>query len=226
MIIKSATFVTSAVKPAQYPQTGAPEIAFAGRSNVGKSSLINTLINRRNLVKTSSTPGKTRLINFFAINERFLFVDLPGYGYAKVSKSERSLWGPMVESYLTVRENLKGVIILQDIRREPGKEELDLVDFLHHIRLPFFFIFTKADKLSKNKQVSRVKQVRQQLSLAEAEFVIFSAKTGQGKDRTWQQIARMFDFPPNGAQEKTQKTDLSGDGQADDGRLDKKQETP
>ncbi len=169
-----------------------PEVAFAGRSNVGKSSLINTLLNRKNLVKTSATPGKTRLINFFSINERFVFVDLPGYGYAKVSKQERSLWGPMVESYLGVRETLTGVIILQDIRRSTGQEEYDLVDFLNGIGLPFFFIFTKADKLSKNKQVSRTARIRKTFPLKNDEFVLFSAKTAQGKERTWQQILRML----------------------------------
>lgn len=189
-----------------------PEIAFAGRSNVGKSSLINTLINRKNLVKTSATPGKTRLINFFSINDRFVFVDLPGYGYAKVSKQERALWGPMVEAYLIGRQNLKGVILLQDIRRSPEAEEQDLADFLHHIGVPFFYIFTKADKLSKNKQVSRVKQVRKTFSLKDDEFVIFSSKTGQGKERTWLQIIRL--------------SGIEGDNAPKEMMVDEKQETP
>ncbi len=212
MIITSATFLTSAVKPAQYPETDMPEIAFAGRSNVGKSSLINTLINRKNLVKTSATPGKTRLINFFSINDRFVFVDLPGYGYAKVSKQERALWGPMVEAYLIGRQNLKGVILLQDIRRSPEAEEQDLADFLHHIGVPFFYIFTKADKLSKNKQISRVKQVRKTFSLKDDEFVIFSSKTGQGKERTWLQIIRL--------------SGIEGDNAPKEMMVDEKQETP
>ena len=195
MIVKSATFVTSAVKPEQCPETELPEVAFAGRSNVGKSSLINTLVNRKNLVKTSQTPGKTRLINFFAINERFFFVDLPGYGYARVSKKERSRWGPMVESYLTERDNLKGVVILQDIRREPEAEERDLVGFLNQISLPFIYILTKADKLSKNKQFARKKQLRERFSLQDDDFVVFSAKTAQGKDRTWDNILRLLEIP-------------------------------
>ena len=221
MIIKSATFVTSAVKPAQYPETDLPEIAFAGRSNVGKSSLINTLINRKNLVKTSATPGKTRLINFFSINEEFVFVDLPGYGYAKVSKQERALWGPMVEAYLAGRRNLKGVALLQDIRREPGEEEHDLVDFLHHIGLPFFLAFTKADKLSKNKQISRVKQVQTRLSLQKDDFVVFSAKTGQGKEAIWQHITLMLDIPENSNRDHPVKTEGSGERRANE-----TQETP
>ncbi len=195
MIIKSAIFVTSAVKQPQYPETDRPEIAFAGRSNVGKSSLINTLLNRKNLVKTSSTPGKTRLINFFSINDRFLFVDLPGYGYARVSKQERAQWGPMVESYLTGRKNLKGLAILQDIRREPGVEEKALANFLDTIGLPFFFIITKADKLSKNKQTARLSQIRKHFPPSEDGFILFSAKTTLGKDRAWRQILQMLGLP-------------------------------
>jgi len=192
VIIKSAQFITSAVKPDQYPETVLPEIAFAGRSNVGKSSLINTLVNRKNLVKTSQTPGKTRLINFFEINEQFVFVDLPGYGYARVPATERKQWGPMVEKYLSTRPGLKGMMVLQDIRRTPGKEEHELVSFLHHLGIPFFYIFTKADKLSKNKQSSQVKSIRKELSLTDDEFICFSTKTRQGRDRTWQQIERLL----------------------------------
>lgn len=209
MIIKSAEFITSAVKPEQYPETVLPEIAFAGRSNVGKSSLINTLVNRKNLVKTSQTPGKTRLINFFRINDRFVFVDLPGYGYAKVPASERKQWGPMVERYLRTRPGLKGMMVLQDIRRTPGSEEHELVSFLHHLGLPFFYIFTKADKLSKNKQGSQVRSIRKELSLTDDEFICFSAKTRQGRDRTWQQIERLLgldtDAGPSGADTQSNK---------------------
>jgi GTP-binding protein len=206
VIIKSAEFVTSAVKPGQYPAADLPEIAFAGRSNVGKSSLINTLVNRKNLVKTSATPGKTRLINFFSINEQFVFVDLPGYGYAKVSKQERALWGPMVEAYLAGRRTLKGVILLQDIRRDPGKEEHDLAQFLSHIGLPFLLAFTKVDKLSKNQQTTRLKQIRETFSLQNEDFVLFSSKTGQGKDLTWQRIVRLLEMEEN-------KSDASGEKQ-------------
>lgn len=211
MIIKSAEFITSAVKPDQYPETVLPEIAFAGRSNVGKSSLINTLINRKNLVKTSQTPGKTRLINFFRINDQFVFVDLPGYGYAKVSATERKQWGPMVEKYLNTRPGLKGLMILQDIRRMPGKEEHELVSFLNHLDIPFFYIFTKADKLSKNKQIKQVRSIRDELLLNDEEFICFSAKTRQGRDRTWQQIGRLLELDTeNGptAGENTQSNEI------------------
>ncbi len=191
MLIRSAEFITSAAKPSQYPEGDLPEIAFAGRSNVGKSSLINTLVNRKNLVKTSATPGKTRLVNFFAINGRFVFVDLPGYGYARVSKQERARWKPMVESYLSGRHALRGVILLQDIRRDPGAEEQDLNDFLHHVDLPVLLVFTKADKLSGNRQTARVGQVEKYFSLKRDDFILFSAKTGQGKDRLWQRIGEL-----------------------------------
>ena len=137
--VKSAEFVTSAVKPSQYPLAILPEIAFAGRSNVGKSSLINTLVNRKRLVKTSSTPGRTQLINFFIINGSIGFVDLPGYGYAKVPKSVKKNWGPMIETYLSERKTLKGVVLIIDIRRIPRAEELNLIDWLDYYKIPKIF---------------------------------------------------------------------------------------
>ena len=136
MIIKKVEFIKSAVKPSQYPEYEYPEIAFAGRSNVGKSSLINTLINRKEMVKTSSKPGCTRLINFFLVNETLSFVDLPGYGYAKVSKKIRAQWQPMVNQYLSLRKNLRGLILLVDIRRDFEKEETDIVSWLEEYGLP------------------------------------------------------------------------------------------
>src|SRR5512147_645227 len=136
MMITSAEFVTSAVRPAQYPPSDLPEFAFAGRSNVGKSSLINTLVSRRKLVQTSSTPGKTRLINFFRVNGAFTFVDLPGYGYARVSQEERRRWRPMVEQYLSGRENLKAVVVILDIRRVPTAEDGKLLQWLDREGIP------------------------------------------------------------------------------------------
>ena len=188
MIIKSAEFVTSAAKPGQYPPAFLPEIAFAGRSNVGKSSLINTLVNRRHLVKTSSTPGRTQLINFFDINGQVVFVDLPGYGYAKVPASVRKTWGPMIETYLRERPTLKGVVIIMDIRRIPGQEELNLLGWLKHYSIAGILVLTKTDKLSRSKQVRQHQRFAQTLEIGEENFILFSAKSRRGKNALWNAI--------------------------------------
>ncbi|MBU4260153.1 MAG: ribosome biogenesis GTP-binding protein YihA/YsxC [Proteobacteria bacterium] len=192
MIIKSAEFIKSAVKPPQYPPAVLPEIAFAGRSNVGKSSLINTLLNRKRLVKTSSTPGRTQLINFFLINEKFSFVDLPGYGYAKVPPSVQKNWGPMIETYLTSRETLKGIVLIMDIRRMPGKHELDIMDWLYHYNIPVILILTKADKLSKTKQIKQHLSISKALSVDRNNLILFSAKSRQGKDDVWDAVEKLL----------------------------------
>ncbi|MCF8024922.1 MAG: ribosome biogenesis GTP-binding protein YihA/YsxC [Desulfobacteraceae bacterium] len=194
MKITSATFDKSAAAPGQYPPAGLAEIAFAGRSNVGKSSLINTLVNRKHLVKTGGTPGKTRLINFFIINNAFSFVDLPGYGYAKVSASEREKWGKMVETYLRTRSTLKGAVVLQDIRRMPGEQETELLDFLGHFQIPAIMVLTKADKFSKNKQIAQARRIQQALDLETDETLCFSAKSRQGTDALWEMIAGLLDL--------------------------------
>jgi len=188
MKITSAEFVTSAAKPAQYPPALLPEIAFSGRSNVGKSSLINTLVNRRHLVKTSSTPGRTQLINFFDINRQIVFVDLPGYGYAKVPASVRKTWGPMIETYLRGRQILKGVVIIMDIRRIPGREELNLLSWLNHYSIAGILVLTKTDKLSKSKQVQQHKLIARALEMDKKNFILFSAKSRRGKDALWSAI--------------------------------------
>ena len=196
MIVKSAEFITSAVQPQQYPPADLPEIAFAGRSNVGKSSLINTLVNRKRLVKTSSTPGRTQLINFFAINQAFRFVDLPGYGYAKVPAGVRRQWGPMIETYLTQRRSLRGLILIVDIRRTPGQEEEDLLQWLDHHGIACRIVATKADKLSRNKQVRPARQIAAQLALADDALVLFSAKSRLGLAAVWQHIEEMLGSLP------------------------------
>ena len=151
MIIKSAEYVKSAERPSHYSPAVLPEISFAGRSNVGKSSLINILVNRKRLVKTSSTPGRTQMINFFNINGTLSFVDLPGFGYAKVPLNIRKKWGPMVEKYLLTRETLKGVVLIMDIRRIPGQDEFDLIKWFNYYNIPIIRVLTKSDKLSKRK---------------------------------------------------------------------------
>jgi len=188
MKIKSADFVTSAAKPAQYPPALLPEIAFAGRSNVGKSSLINTLVNRKHLVKTSSTPGRTQLINFFDINRQIVFVDLPGYGYAKVPASVKKTWGPMIETYLRGRQILKGVVIIMDIRRKPGREEFNLLSWLNYYSIAGILVLTKTDKLPKSKQVQQHTFIARALEMDKKDFILFSAKSRRGKDALWDAI--------------------------------------
>ncbi len=192
MKIKSTEFITSAVKPSQYPPAVFPEIAFAGRSNVGKSSLINTLLNRKRLVKTSSTPGRTQLINFFLINEKFSFVDLPGYGYAKVPASIQKTWGPMIETYFAYRKSLHGIVLIMDTRRMPGKYELDLMDWLCHYNIPTVLILTKADKLSKTKQIKQHLSISKALSVDKNNLILFSAKSRQGKDNVWDAVEKLL----------------------------------
>ena len=188
MIIKSAEFVTSAVKISQYPPEGLPEVAFAGRSNVGKSSLINTLVNRKHLVKTSSTPGRTQLINFFDINNNLTFVDLPGYGYAKVPVSVRKKWGPMIETYLSTRKTLKGVVIIMDIRRLPREEEQNLINWLAHFSITGILVLTKTDKLSKTKVTKQQNAIIRALAVEKEDAILFSAKTRRGRDAAWDAI--------------------------------------
>jgi GTP-binding protein len=196
MMITSAEFVTSAVRPAQFPPPDLPEFAFAGRSNVGKSSLINTLVSRRKLVQTSSTPGKTRLINFFRINGALMFVDLPGYGYARVSEEERQRWRPMVEHYISGRDNLKAVVVVLDIRRTPNAEDGQLLQWLDHQEIPCLLVATKADKLSKTAQRKQLALIADALETDPEEIVLFSAKSRTGRETLWRALAEMATAPP------------------------------
>ncbi len=198
MNIRSAKFVKSAVKPEHYPDSKLPEVAFAGRSNVGKSSLINRLLNRKKLVRTSRTPGCTQTINFFEINKEIMFVDLPGYGYAKVSKEARKKWGPMVEAYLTRRETLKLVVVILDIRRTPSPDDLNLVSWLVSRKIPYLVVLTKADKLKRHKQKQQKTLIAATLGIDEEDISLFSAKTGQGKEELWEKLlsyCSVLDFP-------------------------------
>jgi GTP-binding protein len=187
MKIISAEFIKSAVWPPQYPPATLPEVAFVGRSNVGKSSLINTLVGRKTLAKTSNTPGRTQLINFFTINEKVAFVDLPGYGFAKVSQSVKKDWGDMIESYLRERTSLALVVFILDVRRVPSEDDLSLRNWLEHYRIPYLYILTKADKLSNNQAVVQKRAIERALQLsAEKKPILFSAKTQKGKNEIWQ----------------------------------------
>ena len=183
------SFVASAYTPEQYPPANRPEIAFAGRSNVGKSSLLNKLTNRRHLAVTSSRPGRTRSINFFAVGKDLYFVDLPGYGYAKVPRKVKKSWKEMVETYLLGRPTLKGVVLILDIRRDPGSDDLGLLDWLQHHNIPVLLVLTKADKLSRQKALSRAAIISKALhGTSLPKPLIFSSRTGLGKEHLWESI--------------------------------------
>ncbi len=189
MKIRTTEFVISAVKPEQYPEGALPEIALAGRSNVGKSSLINRLIQRKNLARTSGQPGKTQTLNYYLINGEMYFVDLPGYGFARVSQEQRKAWGKMIEKYLTEREHLRAVLHLIDIRHPPSAEDVMMSDWLRHIGIETCVVTTKADKIPKGKRPQHVKIIREKLQLAKDHpLVVFSSEEGLGKDELWSWI--------------------------------------
>ncbi|HBC29853.1 MAG TPA: YihA family ribosome biogenesis GTP-binding protein [Clostridiales bacterium] len=186
MIIKKSEILISAVKNEQYPNTIVPEIAFAGKSNVGKSSMINALLNRRSLARTSSQPGKTQTLNFYNINDEFNFVDLPGYGYAKVSKAEKSKWADMINSYLHGRQQLKEVILLVDIRHEPGKNDLQMYEWIKSFGFTGYIIATKADKLSRSQQMKSLNDIKKTMQIKDDNLIFpFSATSKFGVEEIW-----------------------------------------
>ena len=191
MIIKSATFVKSSIAPDQLPLPDLPEYSFIGRSNVGKSSLINMVTGIKNLAKTSSTPGKTKLINHFLINGQWYLADLPGYGFAKVSKTEKKSWDSMIKNYLSNRENLLTVFLLIDARHEPMKNDLQFMQWLGEKGVPFVIIFTKTDKLTISKLKSAIASYKKELKKFWEELppiIITSAETGTGKEEILEYI--------------------------------------
>jgi len=199
MKITSAEFLTGAVSYKQYPDSAYPELAFAGRSNVGKSSLINSLLNRKKLVKTSQTPGKTQEINFFKINNDFIFTDLPGYGFAKVPQPVRKRWGKMIEDYLLKRETLLAVIFIIDLRRRPSQLDLSLQRWLEAHGVEYLLVGTKVDKLSQ----SEIKKQKDKLNVAyfdgaEGELLVYSSKSSRGRKELWSEItSRLEEFRRN-----------------------------
>ena len=179
-----------AVKPSQYPQDNLPEIAFAGRSNVGKSSFINSMINRKNLARTSGKPGKTRTINFYIINNEFRFVDLPGYGFAHVSKGERLKWGEIIDRYLTERENLQETILVVDIRHEPTNHDLMMYNWIKSFGFTGIVVATKADKIAKGNWQKHLKIIRQKLDIKDPSLVIpYSSTNKINKDKIWEVLS-------------------------------------
>ncbi len=187
--IQNADIIISAVEEAQYPKVRLPEVAIAGRSNVGKSSMINRLLNRKKLARTSGKPGRTRTINFFDIDGELIFVDVPGYGYAKVSKQELEKWGDMMDHYFSTRKTLEKVILIVDFRHKPTEQDVQMYDYLKYLGLPVLVVATKADKVKRGVHNRHMNQVVNTLQIAEGDTVIpFSSETGQGKDEVWRII--------------------------------------
>lgn len=183
MIIKSAKYKTSVVNSKNLLRDGVPEFAFVGRSNVGKSSLINSLTSSKSLAKTSATPGKTKMVNYFDINETFRFVDLPGYGFAKVGKSHLDVWSGLIGEYLLTSESLQTIFLLLDIRHLPTMQDKQMVDFLVFNGLPFMIIVTKADKIAKSKISNNIKSIAKMLNLRKEMFLVSSSENSLGKDK-------------------------------------------
>ena len=188
----SATFVTSAATPDGFPPPTLPELAVVGRSNVGKSTLINALVGNAGLARTSRTPGRTRLLNWFEIDKKFHLVDLPGYGYAEVNKDLRDSWRPLIETYLGKRTVLAGVLLLIDVRRGVQEEELDFIPWLAERALPVVVALTKADKLPKHKRTLEVMKAKKELGLKRDPIAV-SAQSGDGVAQVWQGLAKIID---------------------------------
>ncbi|MFC4600426.1 ribosome biogenesis GTP-binding protein YihA/YsxC [Cohnella hongkongensis] len=214
MKIKTTEFMISAVGPSQYPEEGLPEVALAGRSNVGKSSLINKMLLRRNLARTSQQPGKTQTLNYYRINGELIFVDFPGYGYARVSKTEREAWGRMIERYLREREPLKLVLQLVDVRHPPSADDVRMYEWLSHYSLPMIVVATKADKISRSQWPKHMKTIRHNLGMpGHVPLVLFSSVTGQGRDELWSLIAHAAGIPlesPSEPPKHAQETEDNG----------------
>ncbi len=193
MKIRSCKFIISAVSPKQYPQDEMPEIALAGRSNVGKSSLINMLLNRKKLARTSSTPGKTQTINFYKINEEYHLVDLPGYGYARVSKSSKEAWGKMMEKYLTTRDNIVEVVQLIDIRHKPTQQDIQMYNWIRHYGFKGIVAATKLDKIKKSQRQKHISQIRKTLEMEREDILVpVSSINREGKEALWEVIGNAF----------------------------------
>ncbi len=193
MKVTSAQFLKSALRPEDYPRDRRPEIAFVGRSNVGKSSLLNRLLNRKGLAKTSSTPGKTQTINFFDINGTIYFVDLPGYGFAKVPKALKNEWNRVMVEYLKDRETLRLAVVLLDSRHDPSPLDAHMLDLLEDAQTPTLLVATKIDKVSKGRRDAQIQKIRRGLSLDhDVEIIPFSAETGEGVRPLWEIIDRQM----------------------------------
>lgn len=193
MIIKNPKFEISAVSPKQYPKNHLPEIVLAGKSNVGKSSFINTLINRKSLARTSSAPGKTRQINFYNMDDLFYFVDLPGYGYSKMSKEEQLRVGQFIEKYLSIRENIQLIILILDIRHKPTEDDKLMYNYIRSTNIPFIIVANKADKIAVTKVDAAIEDIKKELKiLAGTEIIPFSSERKIYTEKTWEEISKII----------------------------------
>lgn len=195
MVIKKAQFITSLDAFRDYPGIGRPEIAMVGKSNVGKSSMINKLTNNGKLARTSAEPGKTRLINLFNLNDEIVLVDLPGYGFAKVSRGEKQRWAGMIEGYLAGSKNLKRVLMLVDMRHQPTNDDIDMVNYLRHYDIPFTVAATKADKLSRTEKSRSIPVICRTLAVQPWEVIPFSAEDGTGRDKLLELLDTLVPAP-------------------------------
>lgn len=178
------------------PEPSLPEVAFGGRSNVGKSSLLNLLVRRKSFARVSRTPGRTREINFFAVNRRFVLADLPGYGYARISKERKAEWQPLIEGYLSESPALRGMVQLLDARRDPSEDDLHMLDFLAQLEVPTIFALTKIDKLSPTRAAERLAEVANAIGVEAAQVIPFSAVTGRGRDELAQAVVALVEAEP------------------------------
>ena len=177
------------------PEIELPEVAFAGRSNVGKSSLLNRLVRRKAFARVSRTPGRTREINFFKVNDQFILTDLPGYGYARISKEKKADWKPLIEDYLRLTKDLSGVVLLLDIRRDPSDDDVAMLDYLAELEVPTVIVLTKVDKVSRSAVEERTRDIMESLSLSRDQTILFSATTGEGRDELAEALAALIDKP-------------------------------
>jgi GTP-binding protein len=197
LVIRNVEFIGGmAEKHGWRPDSPLPEVAFAGRSNVGKSSLLNALVRRKSFARVSRTPGRTREINFFRVNNNFVLVDLPGYGYARISKEKKAEWRPMIESYLRRTTQLRGIVLLLDIRREPSEDDRAMLDFLAEVEVPTIVALTKTDKLSKAAARESAVQIARSLALEPEQVIPFSAHTGEGRVELLEAITSLVEAAP------------------------------
>lgn len=209
LVIRSLEFIGGMASVAGWrPESSLPEIAFAGRSNVGKSSLLNRLIHRKKMARVSNTPGRTREVNFFRVNDAFILVDLPGYGYARISKEKRAEWRPMIEAFMRSSEQLRGIVLLLDVRHDPTKDDRQMLDFLSEIGVPTIVVLTKIDKLTAKQRAEQIFTISRDLALDPEQVIAFSAVTGEGRNELAEAVEGLLAQPswrvvpaPEGASE-------------------------